>query len=354
MPPAAMRALKTALEKGTFDRAYLFHGDDDYLKEEQVRALIERATDASTRDFNLEVRRGAEVDAAALELSLAALPMMAARRVVVIREVTLLRKDARATLEHYLERPASDVVVVLVAGAQTNPESVLRDRATAIEFRRPTEDELGKWTLERVASSGARITPGAADLLCSAAGGDLALLAGEIDKLRSYTDGAEIDETAVGAVVGVRRGETLGDLLDLTGRRDGAAAALLLERVLAQPKTTAVSIVMALTTQTLAIGWAIATRGSPGRGVPQHHLEREFYNLLGENRSSMVGRPWNEAVKAWAHAIRHWDDASVDHTLRLLLAADTSLKETRVSSEEQLLASLLLAIGAGGRRNALA
>lgn len=354
MPPAAMRALKAALEKGAFDRVYLFHGDDDYLKDEKVRALIERATDAGTRDFNLEIWRGAETDAAALDLTFDALPMMAERRVVVIRDVTLLKKDARATLERYLEHPAADVVLVLIAGASAKAESILLERTTAIEFRPLTEDELTKWVSHHVASLGSHITPRAAELLCSATGNDLALLAGEMDKLWSYADGAEIDEAAVGAVVGVRRGETLGDLLDLVGQRDGAAAIALLGRVLAQPKTTGVSIVMALTTQTLAIGWAIAARGSPGRGLPQHHLEREFYNLLGENRSSVVGRPWNEAVRGWVRAIRHWDDASVDHALELLLAADASLKETRISSEEQLLTSLLLAMAAGNPKRVAA
>ena len=57
MPAVAMRVLKTALETGVFDGVYLFHGDDDFLKEEKVRALIERATDRATRDFNVDVRR---------------------------------------------------------------------------------------------------------------------------------------------------------------------------------------------------------------------------------------------------------------------------------------------------------
>ena len=54
MPPSTMRAFKSALEQRKFDRVYLFHGDDDYLKEEKIRALIDRATDPGTRDFNLE------------------------------------------------------------------------------------------------------------------------------------------------------------------------------------------------------------------------------------------------------------------------------------------------------------
>ena len=102
---------------------------------------------------------------------------------------------------------------------------------------------------------------------------------------------------------------------------------------------------MALTTQTLAIGWLLAARE---RGLPRHQFESELYGLLKENPSSLTGRPWGEAVKAWVHALRHWDHAAVDRAIALLLAADVALKDTKLSSEEQLLISLLLAMTAPG------
>jgi DNA polymerase-3 subunit delta len=351
MPPSAMRALKSALEKRTFDRVYLFHGDDDYLKEEKIRALIDRATDPGTRDFNLEVRRAGEVDAGALGLALDSLPMMAERRLVILRDVTALKKDARTVLANYLARPAADTLLLLVAGAGTKPDAALMEAAMAFEFRPLNDSELAKWVAHHASTLGVTIEPRAAELLCGATGNDLALLSGEIDKLRSYANGAEIGEAAIEAVVGVRHGETLGDLLDLVAQRKSVNAVALLERVLAQPKTTGVSIVMALTTQTLAIGWLLAARE---RGLAQHQFERELFGLLKENPSSVAGRPWGEAVKAWVHALRHWDAAAVDRAISLLLAADVALKDTRISSEEQLLTSLLLAMTAGAGRRAAA
>jgi DNA polymerase-3 subunit delta len=351
MPAAAMRALKSALELRTFDRVYLFHGDDDYLKEEKIRAVVDRATDPGTRDFNLEVKRAGEIDPAGLGLALDSLPMMAERRVVILRDVTTLKKDSRAVLAKYLSNPAADTLLVLVAGAGAKPDAALMDAATSIDFRPLNDSELAKWVAHRASTAGIAIDPPAAELLCSATGNDLALLAGELDKLRSYTNGEAIGEAAVEAVVGVRHGETLGDLLDLVAQRKSVNAIALLERVLAQPKTTGVSIVMALTTQSLAIGWLLAARE---RGLAQHQFERELFGLLKENPSSVAGRPWGEAVKAWVHALRHWDNAAVDRAVALLLAADVALKDTKISSEEQLLTSLLLAMTADASRRAAA
>ena len=105
MPALLERALRKSLQRGEFERVYYFHGDDDFLKEQSVRELIAAAVDPSTRDFNLDIRAGAELDAETLGSLVGTPPMMADRRIVVVRDVAALRKDARAGLDRYLERP---------------------------------------------------------------------------------------------------------------------------------------------------------------------------------------------------------------------------------------------------------
>ena len=338
----AMRALKQALEKRTFDRAYLFHGDDDFLKEEKVRALVDRATDAATREFNLDVRRGSEATVADVTQILGSAPMMAERRVLVIRDAAALKKDACAALLLWLSRATPDVLLLLVAGSGTKVDARLLAVASTIEFKHLSERDVVAWAREHAAARGARFMPGALELLVGATGNDLALLAGEVAKLLAYAGEDEISEGAVTDVVGVRRGATTADLLDAAAERDGARAAALVEPVLAQPKTSAVPVLMALTTQTLAIAWALAARAN---GMAQHQLEREFFGLLKENPSAVVGRPWGEAVKTWVRALPRWDQSAADHALERLMATEAALKDTRISSDEQMLRTLVLAIG---------
>ena len=45
-----------------------------------------------------------------------------------------------------------------------------------------------------------------------------------------------------------------------------------------------------------------------------------------------------------AKALPKWTSADIDHALPHLLAADAALKDTKVSSEAQIVTSLLLAI----------
>ena len=125
----------------------------------------------------------------------------------------------------------------------------------------------------------------------------------------------------------------------------------LLEGVLLQPRTAGVPLLMAVTTQTLAMAWALAART---RGLPQHRMEQELFALLKDNPSSLVGRPWGAAIKTWVRTMRHWDAASLDRALHALLRADVALKETRISSDKEVFTTLILAMTIRSPRQAAA
>lgn len=337
-----MKAFKTSLESGKFDPVYLFHGTDDFLKEEKVRALIARATEPGTRDFNFEALRGTECDVTALSSALEALPMLAERRVVVLRDPGALKKPAAQRLQQYLERPAAETLLVLVVPTGAKPVADQLQACTGVEFKSLTDGDLLKWIAHQASSvCGTTIEPAATALLAEYGGNDLALLAGELQKLSAFTNGAVIDRGAIEAVTGVRPGHTLGDLLDRAAARETTAAIALVEEVLAQPKLSGVVVVMALAAQTLAIGWGVAARA---RGLPASRLESEYFGLLKEAGNVYTGRPWGEAVKCWARAVSKWNADDIDHALPHLLVADRALKDTKVSSEGQIVISLLLAI----------
>lgn len=341
MPAATPRSLRTAFDAGSYDPVYVLFGDEDYIKEEVLKLLLARAVDPAMRDFNVDIRRGGELDAASLRSLLEQLPMMAERRVVVVRDAHMLKKAALGALDKYLAKPSPDIALVLVLPSGEEPEKTWPARATMCECKPLNEESVMKWITHHLQETlKGRITPDAASLLVSHVGNDLAQLSGELDKLLSYTGGADIDAAAVQAVVGIRHGETLADLLDCVAARNAPTALAMLPRVMAQPKTTGVSVVIALTAQTFALAWGAAARAG---GMNQGTLSRAYFDLLKEG-GAFVGRPWGEAIQRWMKVLPQWDAARCDRALDLLLTTDLALKDTRASSEEQVLETLVLAL----------
>ena len=333
----------------SFERVYYFHGDDDFLKESTTRELMAAVLDPATRDFNLELLRGDEATAEGLDTAVSTPPMFAERRMVVVREVSDLRKDARAALDRYLRQPAPDVVLLLVDQAGEKNDSELAGSAFVVDFPGLTDNRIPAWIAHHADTAlGARLTEGAATLLHEAVGRDLATLASELDKLASYAAGGTIDEDAVRAVVGVRSGETMADLLDAVAAKDASKAAALIPVILSQPKANAVTTIMALATQMGAIAWGRAARD---RGVPPAGVQAGYWALLKSGKA-YPGRKWGDAVEAWQRATNRWTSAQLDDAMRELLAADVAAKESRVSSEEQLITSLVLSLCAMAERKA--
>jgi DNA polymerase III subunit delta len=131
------------------------------------------------------------------------------------------------------------------------------------------------------------------------------------------------------------------DFLDAVARRDAVAALSMLNTVMQQPKAGAVPTVMALGAQTLAIAWAQSARE---RGAHAGQLTQDLFALLKESGSVMTGRPWGEFVTTCVRESERWSPAAIDSALDALLEADKTLKDSRVSSDEQVLASLVLLI----------
>jgi len=365
-PPSAdgYKTLRAAIDARRFAPVYYLHGDDDFLKDASLQSLLDAAIDASTRDFNCEIRYGAELDAETLGSLLGTPPMLAERRAVVVRDVHLLKKAVRAELDRYLERPASDTLAVFVTPAGQAADAKLATHATACVFEPLTPERVRKWIVHHATTTLAvTVTTEAAALLQQSVGNDLQQLASELDKCASFARGAAglapgdvtldapvviIDDAAVSAVVGVKRGETVVDLLDAIAMRNSSRALSLTPFVLSQPKVTAVAVVMMLGTQMLAISWGRAKRDA---GWSTGQLAREYMNYL-KQVGGMVGRPWGEATSAWTRAVEQWSADELRHAVRLLLDADIALKDTKVSNEEQIMLTLVLALARQARGRA--
>ena len=333
-------ALLRSLKQGAPDPVYYLHGDEDVLKDEAIRALVERAVDPAARDFNVDQRSAADLDPEAFHTLVNTPPLLAATRAVVIRGLGQLRKTTkvRQELVRYLDSPSPTTLLVLVQGAGEPPDTELASRATAVAVNPLPPARVERWVAHHASRLGLTLAPDAAELLLAAVGNDLAALARELEKLAAVAGSRPATRDEVAALVGVRRGETVQDLVDAALERRGAAAARLVEPVLEQAGMSGVRIVTALATA--LVGTALA-RAELDRGAPQVRLASLILSHLRATRPYGLGS-WDQTAERWARWAGAWSAAALSRALRLALDADRALKSSTVTDERGILEQLVL------------
>jgi DNA polymerase-3 subunit delta len=341
MPSQTLDAFMRSLAKGDPAAAYFFHGPEDLLKDEALRALLDRVLDPSLRDFNLDQRGAGQLDADTLFALCTTLPMMADRRVVVLREVEALKRKpkVRGALLDYLARPAPDTVLVLIQGAnEENEDKDIARAAVTVACEPLPEDRVLKWLERRAKGVGLELPEDAARHLVRAVGGELASLAAELDKLAALPAGEAFTVERVGELVGVRHGETIYDWRDAVMEDRVGPAVHLIGPLLDQPGTSGVKLAALLGTTLVGVGVA---RSYMDKGQRGRALDDAVFRAI--QRCRVFGLlSWSEEKTRWIRWGPRWPATRVTGALRAVLAADTALKNTTISDERGILTDLVL------------
>ena len=335
-------ALFRSLKKGAPDPVYYFYGDEDVLKDEALKALVDRALEASTRDFNFDTRDAASLDPEAFHALVNTPPMLAESRMVVLRGVDQIRKKSKTQTEllRYLASPNPTTILVLVQAAGEKPEPEIERHSTAVQMDRLPPERVARWIALRSGELELTLEPAAATRLIDLVGNDLGAIRQELEKLALVAHGRPATAEDVSALAGVRHGETIHDLVDAALERRADRAAHLVEPVLEQAGMSGVRIVTAI--GTALTGTALA-RAELERGTPRGRLEDVVFRHLQAARPFGL-RGWKDEAARWARWAASWTAADLRQALRLALETDRALKATTVTGEQGLVLQFVLAL----------
>jgi len=346
MEALSLDALLRGLKHGAPHGVYYLHGTEDVLKDEAVRALLDRAVEPGARDFNLDQRYAADLDPEGFDTLVNTPPVLAPRRAVVLRGLSELKRGSalHQVLIGYLAAPNPTTLLILVQGGAGPADAELARHAVSVSLEPLPHERVARWLAHRAKTLGITFEPDAATLLLEAADDDLPRLTSELEKLAGLVAGRAITAGDVTAVAGVRSGETVSKLVAaaLDGRIPEAVG--LVEPVLRQPGTTGVRLVTALGSALVGTGLA---RAELDRGVPRERLAGV---LVGHMRQARVfGVSYQEEAERWAGWAAGWSPSRLRDALRRTLATDRALKSSTVSDERGLVVDLLLSWGVAER-----
>jgi len=356
MPHLPFDTFSKQIKAGEIAPAIYLWGEEDVLKDEAVRAVLERVVDPGLRDFNYDVRSAAQLDPDAVEALCTTLPMMADRRLVVIRDVEAWGKKARAksAVLRYLEHPAAETVLMLVQGAprreddKNEADADLTRLAAAVEVERCSARVAEKWVLKRAQERGITFEPLAAQHLISAVDGDLGHARSELDKLAGLGGETPVTLDQVTALVGVRRGETAVDWCRAVLEDEPGAASAMLGHLLDQTGVSGVSLLTQLGTQLVGLG---LTRAQYDKGLRGNGLENAVFGAI--LRARPAGRlDYKGAAKRWSTLVEAWPMRRIDAAIAAARRADRRLKDTTLADERAVLIDLIMQLAHRAREAA--
>ncbi len=338
-----------ALEAGKLAPAYYFLGAENVLKDEATTALLDKVLDPGLRDFNLDVRSAQQLEPEDVLSLCTTLPMMADHRVVVVRDVEAWKRKTRGkqAMLQYLEKPIPETVLVLIQGAATEPkddkpDTDLADHAYTVEFAELTTEEAGRWLAREARILGIVFAPGAEQHLLKTVGTDLGALRSELQKLHGLADEGPVTLDRLGALIGVRYGETPLDWRNAVMAGDTAASLRLTPVVLSQTGVTAVRLSQILGTALVATS---AARAHYDRKLRGYQLSKAMWDLVRAIKPAGLGH-WKEEIEHFCQWAERWTQPRLRAALKAALDADRSGKSTTVTDDTGIVQELVLRVGA--------
>ncbi len=318
---------------------YIFHGEDEFSRSEQVKKFRTQLGDPQFADLNTIVFDGRTVTLGELQHACDSAPFLADKRLVVVEGLLARLEPHRKKggeepsgedagevnpelangLKEYLGRLPDTTRLVFVESktlAKNNPvlkyAEADKKGGHVKEFKPPEDKVLPHWIEEHVHTVGGTIEPDAANELAMYVGADLRLIANEVGKLRAYCGDQPIRVADVHALVTSVRESSIFDLVDAIGERRTARALELLHAQLDQNAAPLYLLTMIVRQFRLLL----QVQDLSARGLmPAMIAEQARINPF--------------VVRKTAQQARNFTLAQLEATYRKLLETDLAMKTSR-------------------------
>lgn len=202
---------------------FAFVGEENLLLRRALEKHLAERVDPAAKDFNFDVLEGPEVESRKLADLIGLLPMMAPRRVILVRNAQALKKGEMEGLTELLAK-VPETTDLIFAGEKGDMRTSFWQKVSKLgklkEFKPLDAREAPSWVTEEARTAGFQIEFQAAQWMVSALGNDLSTLQSALEKIYLLKAGEKrITLADVEACVTAVSWRSIFDLTDAVGQR---------------------------------------------------------------------------------------------------------------------------------------
>jgi len=213
-------------------------GKERFLIDRAIEAIKTAVLEPATRDFNYDQLFGKEAGAAQILACAKTLPMMAKRRLVLIRDADELTADELASLTKFIESPAPETCLLFVAekaDLRLRFFNLFKKHGLLLKLDPLADKQLPGFIEAEAKRLQVELERGAAARMADEIGADLGQLADALERLCCFVPvGQPIRIRDIEEVVVTTRQHSVFELIDAVGAADRSAALSLLSEMLMQ------------------------------------------------------------------------------------------------------------------------
>ncbi len=238
MPTVDIQQAMKAIAQKKFDPLYLLVGEERYFSDRCLSQLRHLVVAEDLREFNEDVFYGSEIDAEKLIDVLQTLPVMADKRLVVLKEAHLLTEKVWTQLDEIKELNSGSAVFVIQANQLDRRKKTIKkwlDLGTLIECQTPQGAARAPWIRSLAQEKGLELDNEALAYLVQMGGNTLEEIDRDLDKLfLFFSEPRRVSIGDVAQVLQRSREESIFALSEAVGKRDRPQALFLFHRLQAQ------------------------------------------------------------------------------------------------------------------------
>ena len=212
------------LKKKNYSPIYYLSGEEPYFIDVVSNYIEQHVLSEDEKAFNQQIVYGKDITIDALIHYAREYPMMAERRLIIVKEAQELSRTIGQLLP-YVEKPSPTTILVLCykygkIDGKTKLAKELK-KYTTLESKKLYESDTIRWVNSYLKENNYSINQVACQLLVSFLGTDLSRIANELNKLKIILKpGTEITPTHIEENIGISKDFNVFELQNALGRKD--------------------------------------------------------------------------------------------------------------------------------------
>ncbi len=228
-----------ALQAKTIQPVITFLGEESFLKDRALEAVVKRFLDEESRPFNFRSLSPEDLKDTAFLDDAGTMPMFGEWKVIHMKDASVLEKSFgrfKEYLQQYLDHPSPATILIFDLDGwegRSKLKAILSKKTVVVEFNPISEKEIPSWISSHMKTLQYQIDPAAVQALADRLGTDLQRISGELEKLMLLREPEKrIALEDVEETVGYSPLATIWQWSEAILDRDAALAVQLLEELI--------------------------------------------------------------------------------------------------------------------------